>query len=166
MAYGNYIAVVDWLDIIKLREDLQQTVQPLKIGFVSHLASYWVKEKPLGEYLAQILDGGQELSPSFWHPFRVPRVHSPDAVRSLQSNLQAAWSEISPEAQAANAFQHDITEILLILKTAVAHESAVMSVLEPPADEERAKRVACPFDQFDKLPVRWGNLSAIYKGLR
>jgi len=42
----------------------------------------------------------------------------------------------------------------------------LFSVLEPPADEQRAIRVACPFDEPDKLPIAWGSLSVMFKGFK
>ena len=166
MAYGNYIAAVNWFDIVRLREDSRQKLKPLKVSFVTHLTSYWVQEQPLGECLAQILNGGEDLSSSFWHPFQTPKVHPPKVVCSLQTKLQAAWDELTSEVKVTHGFQRDIAEILDVLKIAVEAEGAFLSVLEPPADEERASRVVCPFDEPDKLPVKWGNLSTLFGHLR
>ena len=162
MAYGNYIAAVSWLDVVRLRENYQQKLKPLKVSFVTHLTSYWVQEQPLGECLAEILNSGEDLSASFWHPFQTPKVHPPKATYSLEVKLQTAWGELTSEDKATHGFQRDIAEILDVLKTAIATEGAFLSVLEPPADEERASGVACPFDEPDKLPVKWGNLSTLF----
>ncbi len=165
MAYGNYIAITNWIDVVNLRSNAQELIHPAKIIFVSHLTAYWVTEQPLNKCLAQILDGGQELSPSFWHPLRVPKVHSPDEARSLELNLRMAWDKLAPALRTTHLFEHDITEILALLRRAIATESAIISVLEPPADEERAKQVACPFDQSNQLPVPWNNLSVLFRHL-
>jgi hypothetical protein len=162
VAYGNYIAAVDWLDVIRLRGGLQQTLKPLKVSFITQLTSLWVKEQPLGGCLAQILNDGEDLSASFWHPFQTPKVHPPKEAVSLEVRLKTAWDLLTPEAKSAHGFQRDILEILDILKATVENEAAFLSVLEPPADEERAKRVACPFEEPDKLPIEWGNLSKFW----
>lgn len=162
MAYGNYIAAVNWLDVIKLREGLQQTLKPAKVSIIGQLTSFCVKEQPLCECLAQILNGGENLSPLFWHPFQIPKVHPPEAALSLETKLQTAWDELTPENKATHGFQRDIVGIFDILKTAVEIEGAFLSVLQPPADEERAKRVLCPFDEPDKLPEQWNYLSVIF----
>jgi hypothetical protein len=162
LAYGNYIAVVDWTDVVKLRDDARETLHPFKVIVVSHLLALWVTEQPLGGYLAQILDGGQELSPFFRHPFRHPKAHPANEVTSLESSLRAAWDELSPEAKTTHGFQRDIIEVLALLETAVKTQSGVISVLEPPADAERANRVACPFARPDELPVPWNNLSVLF----
>ena len=49
-----------------------------------------MKLQPLRGCLAEVLDGGEALCPLFWHPLRVPVVHTPDAVRVLATNLRAA----------------------------------------------------------------------------
>lgn len=163
MAYANYIAIVEWAEVSRLREGTSQTLRPLRVIVVSHLTGYWVREQPLRDCLAQILDGGHELTPSFWHPFRPPMVHSADEVRGLWASLKIAWQELAPAVRAQHIFQHEIAEVLELLAAAVATGDALLSVLEPPADEERARRVACPFDQPEQLPMPWGSLSVPFQ---
>ena len=158
MAYANYIAGVDWEAILRLREGIQRTLQPREVVVVSHLIAYWEKAQPLGSCLTQIIDGGLELSPVFWHPLRVPKVHSPDEVRSLGASLHSAWEELGPEAQAARDWR-EISEVIAVFDSAVSGGRAIVSVLEPPADEKRATRVTCPFDEPSQLPIPWGSLS-------
>jgi hypothetical protein len=60
-------------------------------------------------------------------------------------------------------FRDEITQILDLLTSAAQSGSALVSVLEPPADEERASRVQCPFDPLEKLPFPWGGLLGMDK---
>jgi hypothetical protein len=53
-----------------------------------------------------------------------------------------------------------------LINDAAESGAAILSVLEPPPDEERAIRVACPFDEPDKLPIPLGNLSVIFKNFK
>ena len=165
MAYANYIAVVEWDAVLRLRAGGQKTLRPLSVGVVSHLTAHWEKREPLGSCLTQILDGGQELSPIFWHPFRAPRVHSPNEVRTLQTSLRKALEALTPAGELACALDQDVASICAAIDSAVNSGAAIVSALEPPADEERGRRVACPFDQPDQLPIPWGNLSALFKEL-
>ena len=162
MAYGDFIAAVNWKDVVRLREGIQQTLQPQHVIFVSHLTAYYVTEEPLKRTLIQIVDGGEELSPKFWHPFRVPKVLTPQDVIKLEADLRREWNELATEVSAEHGFSRDISEILAVLHAATSNEGALMSVLEPPADKERAQRVLCPFDESSELPVPWGQLSQLY----
>ena len=162
MAYGDYIAAVDWKDVVHLRDGIQQTLQPRHVIFVSHLTAYYVTEESLKNTLIHIVDGGEELSPVYWHPFRAPKVLTPQNVIKLESDLRREWNELSREVRSEHGFSRDISEILAVLHTAASNKGALISVLEPPADKERAQRVLCPFDESSKLPVPWGQLSQLY----
>lgn len=162
MAYGNYIAAVDWKDVVRLRNGMQRTLHPRQVIFISHLTAYYVTEESLRNSLLQIVDGGEELSPAFWHPFRVPTVHTPQNVIKLETDLQREWNGLSIEVRAEHGFSRDISEILAVLQTAASNEDALISVLEPPVDNERAQRVLCPFDESSELQVPWGQLSQLY----
>jgi hypothetical protein len=72
--------------------------------------------------------------------------------------LRCALEGLEIEAKLKPFFDLDISPILNVLGDAVENGLAVVSALEPPADNERAQRVACPFSDLDKLPVPWGRL--------
>ena len=162
MAYANYIAAVEWADIASLRQGSSASIVPHSIAVVSHLYAYAVKRQPVSGCLGKILDKGEVLSASYWHPLRVPVVHSPEAVRALTADLRAALGGVDAN-QEEDALDHDITEILRILDDAAETNRAVLSVLEPPADEERAQKVSCPFEKPETLPVSWGQLTRTMK---
>ena len=163
LAYANYIAAVAWDDVLRLRNGKLPAVRPLSVVVVSQLTAYWEKLQPLGACLVQILDGGQELFPSYWHPFRVPKVHSPHEVGTLRTNLQRSLEALTATERAAVVSQHELSLLSAVIEDAANAGAAIVSALEPPADEERAIRVACPFDEPDKLPIAWGNLSVMFK---
>ena len=112
-----------------------------------------MKEQPLGGRLAEVIDSGDVLSPSLWHPLRVPLVHSPEAATLLAAKMQAALESLDGRVKNKYALDYEITEIVRVLIDAANNNRGVVSVLEPPADEDRAQRVVCPFSEPDKLPI-------------
>jgi hypothetical protein len=161
MAYGNYLAAVEWSEIVNVRSGSGTTITPHNIAFVSHLYAYATKDQRLRPCLGHILDKGEMLSPAFWHPLRVPIVHSPEAANSLATSL----CTILDSLPTTPALDPDISEIVRVLEDATKSKRGVVSVLEPPADERRAQRVACPFNEPHKLPVPWGELTRNFKSL-
>jgi len=157
MAYANYFASVEWGEVTNLRSGLRVTVAPHSITAVSHLLARGIKD--LGGCLEAILDKGEVLSPVLWHPLRVPMVHAPSAACSLATNLRAALEGLADDAKGRYAADYEIAEILRVLDDAAKTSRGVLSVLEPPADGERAQRVICPFDSPEKLVPPWGNLA-------
>ena len=164
MAYGNYLASVDWAEVEALRNGLKSTIAPHNAIITSHILPGAAKNlkspgaQPVATCLADIFDRGELLSELFWHPLRLPVVHSPQTVRALFSGLRRALEGLDIETKLKPFFDLDISPILNVLGDAVENGLAVVSVLEPPADNERAQRVACPFSDLDKLPVPWGRL--------
>jgi hypothetical protein len=140
-------------------------MRPKKVLVVSHLVCYWTTEQPLRDCVTEIIDRGTELSAIFWHPLRIPMVHSPDEVRILSVNLKSVWDNLTAEQKETHPFRREVLDILGILDSAAAEGDALVSVLEPPADEARATRVRCPFDEPETLSLPWGNLAAIEKFL-
>lgn len=165
MAYRNYLASVEWSDIVALREERRSTLTPHYIAAVSHLLAYAVAEQPLGTCLARIIDKGEVLSPSFWHPVRVPVAHSPEAISLLAAELRTALEVL--DAGKRHTFELDpaFADLDRVVADAAKNRRGVVSVLEPPADEQRAQRVTCPFDEPEKLPVPWGSLRNINASL-
>jgi hypothetical protein len=147
MAYGNFLASVSLEEIEKLRNTPSYMLNVDVLEQVSHLVGYWVKVQPLGELLGQALDGGEIVSASLHHPLRSPTFHTPGAAEALQRKLAQAWtasyeSVTSPEME---WFRIEIEKVLGVFDAAVSHGHGVISVLEPPMDEERASLVHIPF---------------------
>src|SRR5262249_22223834 len=160
MAYANYLASVEWLQIVGLRRGLKKRITPLAVATASHLLPGVFKQDPLSSYISELMDGGETMEPSFWHPLRVPIVHSPDAAILLASKIMGRVNEL--DMRELDPFG-ELTGILRVLNDANRNSQAVVSVLEPPADKERARKVLCPFDEPEKLPIPWGNLSRIFE---
>ncbi len=166
MAYANYLASVEWAEVISVRKGLRNSVVPHSVTVVSHLYAYAVQVPPVAQCLTQILDRGEVLSESYWHPLRVPVVHSPEAVRALVDQLRSALQDVNPSEVPGGKPDPSIVEIIRVLDDAAKSSHAIVSALEPPTDDERARRVICPFDQAAKLPVPWGILAKRFKKLR
>jgi hypothetical protein len=114
---------------------------------VSHLVGYWIKLQPIGQALGEVLDGGELLSDAFQHPLRPPKLHLPADVARLHVALREGIKAASTagEAREIDLFRSDIERLAAVLELAAARGEAVISVLEPPFDEERAAKVRIPF---------------------
>ena len=146
MAYGNYLAAVSEAQVVDWRENPSITFAPRLLVAVNHLAAYWVKAQPLGTLLSEAIDGGSVVSERLWHPLRAPMLHGVDGTRALFEQLGEAWSAASHGLTPTDAaFQADIEGVLRVFKVAAAEGLCVLSVLEAPMDEARARRVQVPF---------------------
>ncbi len=148
MAYGNYIASVPVTEIAELRRDPQVMLHPTRVEIVSHLLGYWIKAQPLGRLLGEALDGGQPLTDDWEHPLRAPVVHPPDEVRRLLAVIREGMETAvaAGASQEIAPFDGDLRSLVNVFQHAADRGEAVVSVLEPPMDEERAAKVRIPFD--------------------
>ena len=145
MAYGNYLASVSEEQIRNLRHDPKLAVNPSAIVLVSHLIAYWVKAQPLGKLLGEALDGGQPLNSTLWHPLRAPTYHSIAATTALFQQISDAWNAATGEPfPEMDWYRVEIERVLSIFGHASKNGEGVISVLEPPLDQERASRVHLP----------------------
>ena len=158
MAYACYLASCEWNEIENLRQGMAPSIRAYNVVVISHLLAYIVKERPLCDSVADVIDKGEVLADSFWHPLRVPIVHPPAAARSLLGNLLSALEHLSAPAKEAYMRDAEIRDVLRVLEDARANNLALVSALEPPSDQERAVKVACPFTEPQKLPIPWGDL--------
>jgi hypothetical protein len=147
MAYGNYLASVTTQGVQQLQRRPGMLLTPSRVVLVSHLAAYWVQVQPLGQILGEALDGGQPLCDGLWHPLRSPTYHTRSEVHRILRLLKDALAlPISGEgAKKPEVFSHDVKGIVAVFEYALVHGEAVISVLEPPEDKERASRVRIPF---------------------
>lgn len=157
MAYLNYLASVDWPEIEELRAGLRGSVTAKSVATVSHVLPGAVKERTLRACLTGIIDKGEVLHPIFWHPLRVPLLHPPEAVCSLNAELRAVLSGLDARGEIGFSSDFEIMSVVGVLDEASKNKRGIVSVLGPPTDEERAKRVACPFNEPEKLPRPWEN---------
>jgi hypothetical protein len=147
MAYLNLLASVSQEEVAAFIRDPQRPLKYHLVQGVSHLIAYWVEIQPLGYLLRQALDGGHLLSATLWHPLRHPTYHSPDDVRAFLPQLSQAWD--SALAQSApwsedDWYRIEIEKVLRVFEHATACGGCVVSVLQPPADRWRARRVRVP----------------------
>jgi hypothetical protein len=147
MAYGNYIASVPLDEIDALRRNQTAFLRPTGLEIVSHLVGYWIPAQPIGQLLGQVLDGGELLADDLTHPLRPPKMHLPmDVARLRDAILEGVKTAIAAgQTKEIEWFRLDIEKINGILQLAVERGEAIVSVLEPPMDEERAAKVRIPF---------------------
>jgi len=89
MAYLTTIASAAPDELQRLVADSSHIITPTRFEFVSHYLAYGVHIQPLGAALRMAIDGGEQIHPDLWHPFRAPLFHSAVAVQDLhrESNL-------------------------------------------------------------------------------
>ena len=148
MAYLNLLAAVDPEQVTHLRGDHGFRLAPSKVVGVSHLLGNpgWVTHPPLVSVLAEVLDGGEWLAGSLWHPLRVPKYHPPGAVAVLASRLDEVWRATLAGRPLPDDdwYRIEIEKVIAVLRHAAALVEGVASVLQPPFDQERACRVVNP----------------------
>ncbi len=153
MAYLNLLASVPEVDLERFRgnresaggtensepagrtENREEWLRPSLVVGVSHLVASWISIQPLG----QALDGGNRVHPELWHPLRVPLFHTPNEVRQLATEVDAA---IDPSEIAGDIWlTHELGQVRRLFRHAAGRGECVVSVLQPPVDPERASRV-------------------------
>jgi len=150
MAYLNNLASVPAQRIVAFRKDPTLSLHATKVEGCSHLIAYWVKIQPLGELLGKLIDGGELLQKSLWHPLRQPVFHGVAETRKLAEVLSKEWSRVLEEMPASsgkspdNWYKVEIEKVLSVLNHAAQSGECFVSVLEPPLDEERARKVTIP----------------------
>jgi hypothetical protein len=148
MAYLNFLVAASPQQVQALRKDSAVLLRPSLVVAVSHLVGYWVEIQPLGELLGQTLDGGEKLNDQLWHPLREPVFHTPEQVQALHSRLTEAWDKArGPQTKRDDWdwYRHEIGQVLRAFHHASERGECIVSVLQPPADAERAGRVRMPF---------------------
>ena len=147
MAYLNFLVAVPDADVLALSRDVSLVLEPSLVVPVSHLIGYWVEVQPLGKLLGQAVDGGLTVSSELWHPLRPPVYHKSDAAKALYQQLTEEWQRVVAEKPVPEDdwFRIEIEKVLRLFRHASDRGESVVSVLERPADQERAHRVRIPF---------------------
>jgi hypothetical protein len=146
MAYGVFMAAVSPGEVESFRSDHSHLPVPQLITSITHLAAYWIKVQPLAAVASEVIDGGEEVSATLWHPLRTPRYHKPTAVKELLPRLSEAWAlaQRPPVTREVPWFRYDVEAVLESLRFAAESDLGVVTALTHPFDEERARRILTP----------------------
>lgn len=136
-------------DLDAFRSAPSGKLHPSLVLGTSHLLAYWVQVQPLQQLLAEAVDGGEVLHNDLWHPFRPPMFHRPNQVRSLADQIAKCWDEIkSAVAQDDGGWlTAEVTRLLRLYGHAAERGESVVTSIERPADEQRARRVVIPWSR-------------------
>jgi hypothetical protein len=147
LAYFTLMASVTEASVDALRQDPSLDLHPTLVSGASHLLSYWVKTQPLGQLLNEAIDGGELLHGEFWHPLRPPMFHRPIRVRSLAEQVETAWDSVKAEMPRDDGgwLVAEIGRLLRLYRHAATAGECVVTALDLPGDEERARRVRIPW---------------------
>lgn len=147
MAYFTLMASVAEAEVDAFRREPSLVLRASLVSGASHLLSYWVKVQPLGQLLNEAVDGGELLHGELWHPLRPPMFHRPTKVRSLAEQVQAAWKDVEQEMPPDERewLLAEIGRLLRLYSHAATADECVVTALDRPGDEERARKVRIPW---------------------
>lgn len=162
MAYGQYLAAVPTERLHNFRTTvarLRQTgaekalkttwLEVDKIVLTTHyFASAGTPDRVLTEIIGELFDGGVLLDEWYWHSLYPPKFHPPEKVRQLSGTLRARWMDLMEIVRVDEVpfWEADFAPIFEILDFAVQNQSALLTFLDKPLDEERAAKVFYPVD--------------------
>jgi hypothetical protein len=153
LAYFTLLASVAEAEVDVLCREPSALLHPSLVLGASHLLSYWVQVQPLGHLLHQAIDGGELLHRELWHPLRPPMFHRPPDVLLLAEQLGEAWEATKPnqpQDDDGGWLVAEVSRLLRLYRHAAQAGECVVSALDRPADEERARRVRIPWQpQWD-----------------
>jgi len=146
MAYLTLIASVPESEIASFEGGAVELMSASRIERVSHYLTYSVSHQPLGNLLGQAIDGGEPLREDLWHPFRAPVVKTVNDVKNCWAELNEAWAVAVRQWNVPEGdwYRIEITKLLSIYDHARRESECIVSMLEPPADSERARKVKIP----------------------
>jgi hypothetical protein len=141
------MASVPEREVNAFRLDLTLVVHPSLVSGASHFLVDYVKVQPLGLLLNDAIDGGELLHEKLWHPLRPPYFHRPPAVCALADQVEAAWETARADLPNDDGgwLVAEVTRLLRLYRHAGNVGECVVTALDMPADQERAKRVRIPW---------------------
>jgi hypothetical protein len=147
VAYFNLLASVSERDVERLRLDPSFLVRPSMVSGASHLLAYWVQAQPLGGLLGRALDGGELVHPELWHPLRPPLYHPSAVVAELAKSISEAWETTVQRHPLPDGdwLAVELARLLRVFNHGAEANECIISVLDKPADRERASRVRLPW---------------------
>jgi len=147
MAYFTLMASVGEPALDAFRRALDTLLQPTLVSGASHLLGYRVSAQPLGRLLAEAVDGGELLHVELWHPLRPPMFHRPPRVRALADEIRAAWEVARAELPDKDGWlASEVGRLLGVYRHAAAAGECIVTALDHPGDEARARRVRIPWE--------------------
>ena len=152
MAYLTLVAAVPNQQIDAIRVDERTVVTPSMIKGVSHLLGYWIQLQPLGQLLSRAIDGGELVNETFWHPLRPPIIHRPADVASLTDELTREWQSMRGAGDFTDEWlDSEMNRLLAVMTHARDNAESVVTALDLPSDQERAKRIRIPWLPYSDL---------------
>jgi hypothetical protein len=141
------MASVAEAEIDAFRQDPSLVLHPSLVSGASHLLNYWVKVQPLGQLLNEATDGGEVLHSELWHPLRPPMFHRARKARSLAEQVGVAWESAKAELPQDDGgwLMAEVSRLLGVYRHAATTGECVVTALDFPGDEERARRVRIPW---------------------
>jgi hypothetical protein len=147
LAYFTLMASVSMSEVDAFRQDPTPQLRPSLVSGASHLLGNWVKVSPLAVLLKDAIDGGEVLHRCLWHPLRPPMFHHPARVRFLAEQIGKEWDEVKGQLRQDDGgwLLAEISRLLRLYQHAANVEESVVTALDSPAEEERARRVRIPW---------------------
>jgi hypothetical protein len=157
MAFAAILASVADEQVGAFRERRIALLDASMLVQCSHLLTSWVRPDDLRKILRQAIDGGQNLRADLWHPLRSPIWHDSASVIGIEQAFCKVWAdnlERSGQPDPSNWYVVEVAKALSAFQHAVDAHEGIVSFLNEPWDEERARRVRIPLASRPKrLPV-------------
>jgi hypothetical protein len=147
MAFAVLIGSIPESQIIEFQAGQRERLEASKVVRCSHILASWVTVAPLNRVLHEAIDGGQLIRDDLWHPWRLPLFHDRTAVRQLHRELIDALDRAVREKGTPPVddwYAVEIRKAVEIFSHAATSGEAIVRFLEPPQDEERARKVSIP----------------------
>jgi hypothetical protein len=147
LAYFTLMASVTVADVDAFRRDTSLALHPSLVSGASHLLSHWINVGPFDQLLNEAFDGGELLHSELWHPLRPPMFHRPPRVRSLAEQLEAVWESLRAEIPQdySGWVEAEVSRLLRLYRHAATAGECVVTALDMPRDDERARLVRLPW---------------------
>ena len=148
MAYSALLASIPDEQVNDFRDGRRSVLAAGESIRCSHILTSWVRPADLRGVLKLAIDGGESLRSDLWHPLRPPVWHPGSSVGKIAPALRKIWNEHLERFGPLDPGDWYAVEIAKVLKVfehaAILCNGVVVSFLEPPTDEVRAKKVLIP----------------------
>lgn len=165
MAYGLIMLAVSSdelrtflrnLKTFEKRQDYEKIktyhIVPNKQILTSHyFASAGVEDKEMDELIQELFDGGELFGKYYWHPFRPPKYHDHESLKILIKRFLDRWKNFLtnlPEDE-IEYWKIDFDPIIELFNYILINKQDLITLLDKPFDEERAKKVFGPIKLED-----------------
>ena len=169
MAYSVTLASIAPQKLEVFLSQPESVVTPVRAITVSHYLAYGMQVEPLASLLERLIDKGNLLHPSLWHPLRAPVYLPYRQVVDLTLELKVEWLKLLQvrEIPKNDWFRHQIENVLTLCEFAKIRQHCIVSVLNSPSNTDIIRKIHNPLADAEERPansiLRWLRPNKLYK---